>query len=119
MYSAFKATIYRIEAKFHETESVLDKKKTRRRHLLTEERPDNVGTRLEANRKSHCVSWIFSVFFKEVYSALQQNCSVVTTLRNDSCAVFCLRNLKREFDTVGGFTNLCVMVFLTQYLVLI
>jgi hypothetical protein len=45
-----KATIYDIVAKLYLTESVMDKKKSRGRHILTEEIIGDVGTRLEASQ---------------------------------------------------------------------
>lgn len=46
-----KATIYNMVEKVHKTGSVLDKKKCRKRHILTEEILDKIGARLEANPK--------------------------------------------------------------------
>lgn len=46
-----KSTIYKLVKKVHKTGSVLDKKKTRKRRILTEEMLDKIGARLEANPK--------------------------------------------------------------------
>jgi gas vesicle protein len=45
-----KATIYDIVTKLYLTESVMDKKKSRGRHILTEEIIGDVSTRLEASQ---------------------------------------------------------------------
>jgi len=42
-----KRTVYRIVEKFRETGSVLDKKKVRRRFVLTEEKLDEIGAQIE------------------------------------------------------------------------
>jgi hypothetical protein len=47
----YKATIYNIVTKLRSTGSVLDKKKSRKRHVLTEEKLDGIGARLEASPK--------------------------------------------------------------------
>lgn len=44
-----KSTIYRIVRQVHRTGTVLDKKRNRRRHVLTEEVLDDIGAQLEAN----------------------------------------------------------------------
>jgi transposase len=41
--------IYKLVAKFRATGSVLDKKKTKKRHILTEDELDEIGARLEAS----------------------------------------------------------------------
>jgi hypothetical protein len=46
-----KSTIYKIVKKVRKTGSVLDKKKHRKRHILTEEILDDIGARLEASPK--------------------------------------------------------------------
>lgn len=46
-----KATIYKMVGKVHKTGSVLDKKKSRKRRILTEEMLDKIGARLEASPK--------------------------------------------------------------------
>jgi hypothetical protein len=46
-----KATIYNMVEKVHKTGSVLDKKKSRKRHILTEEILDKIGARLGTNPK--------------------------------------------------------------------
>ena len=42
-----KRTVYRIVEKFRKTGSVLDKKKIRRRFVLTEEKLDEIGAQME------------------------------------------------------------------------
>jgi hypothetical protein len=68
-----KATIYNIVTKLRSTGSVLDKKKYRKRYILTEEKLDDIGARLEA-RRSRYVFWLFSVGWQKVHLTLVQSC---------------------------------------------
>jgi transposase len=43
--------IYKLVAKFRATGSALDKKENKKRHILTEEKLDEIGARLEASPK--------------------------------------------------------------------
>jgi hypothetical protein len=50
-----KLIIYKLVAKFCATTSVIDKKKTKERHILTKEKLDKIGACLEAGlKKSLC-----------------------------------------------------------------
>jgi hypothetical protein len=56
-----KAMIYNIVTKLHSTGSVLDKKKPRKKHVLTEEKLYDIGAQLETSQRSRYVFWPFSV----------------------------------------------------------
>jgi hypothetical protein len=61
-----KATIHNIGTKLHSTGTLLDKRKSEERHILTEEKLKDMGPDHKQGRRSHRVLWLFSVILQKV-----------------------------------------------------
>lgn len=75
-------------------ESVLSKKRSRKRHVLTEEL-DDIGTQLEESLSSVGWQYVMSV----------QSCESYSLTKLQPYTAFCLQIEKQEFDIVGDFRN--------------
>jgi hypothetical protein len=107
-----KATIHNIVTKLRATVSVLDKEQSRRSHVLSEEKLDDVSTRLEASLKKS--SRLLQRGLARSTALLVENLKRYGLTKPHSYGAFCFQIASQEFDTLSGFRNRYSMDFLTQ-----
>jgi hypothetical protein len=103
-----------LESSF--TAYLLDKTKSRGRIVLTEEKLDDVGTRLEAILKKSLHVRPSSIGWQKYSSRWYKDAEAYGLTERQSYRAFCLQVANQEFNTVGGCRNRYSMEFLAQNL---
>lgn len=98
-----KAKIFNTIVKLHSTQSVVNKKKSRKRHVLTEWKLDE--TAIRSMPEEDIMSLSALVWVRRKYSSCWYKAAKLQLYKSHMHIAFCLLIVKKEPNTVDGFRN--------------